>query len=430
MREGVVRERISRVVATALSLVALSLAQPAQAETPVPSAASTCLDCHLGLDDDRLSPPARAFAEDVHAKRGLTCASCHGGDPTQDDVDLAHDRRKGFRGKPAPAEIPELCGSCHASATFMKRFNSSLRVDQLSEYRTSTHGKKLATGDVNVAQCASCHGAHGVLPVIDARSPVSSGRIAQTCNRCHGDATLMARYQLPSDAYVAYARSVHYEARRKGDLSAPTCNSCHGNHGAAAPEVDSVANVCGTCHAVFAETFNAGPHAKAFREAGLPGCVSCHDSHAILQPSESFLKPGPEYLCGNCHEAGSAEARTGAAILAEIEKLKAEKDAASTILRRARLAGMEVSQPMFELTKADEALTKVRTDVHLVSEETVREGAARGIVVAQASRRAGERAMRERDFRRKGLLVSLVFIAMMVAGLLLLIRSWGDLAEV
>ena len=78
----------------------------------------------------------------------------------------------------------------------------------------------------------------------------------------------------------------------------------------------------------------------------------------------------------------------------------------------------------------DEALTKVRTDVHLVSEETVREDAARGIVVAQASRRAGERAMREPDFRRKGLLVSLVFIAMMVAGLLLLIRSWGDLAEV
>ena len=416
-------ERISRVAAAAALLVLSILARPAAADVSVPLAASTCLDCHLGVDDDRVTPPARAFAEDAHAKRGLTCASCHGGDPTQDDVDLAHDRRKGFRGKPRPADIPELCGSCHASAAIMKRLNPSLSVDQLSEYRTSTHGKKLAMGDLNAAQCVSCHGAHGILPVGDARSPVSSIRIAETCNRCHGDAALMARYQLPSDVHAAYGRSVHCEARRKGDLSAPTCNSCHGNHGAAPPGVDSVANVCGTCHAVVAEKFNAGPHAKAFRDAGLPGCVSCHDSHEIQKPGESFLTPGPHYVCGNCHEVGSAEASTGAAILAEIEKLKTETDAASAILRRAQRAGMEVSRPLFELTKANEALTKVRTDVHLVSEAAAREDVGPGLAAARASRQAGEHAMKERDVRREGLLVSLVFIAMMVAGLLLLIRS-------
>ena len=67
----------------------------------------------------------------------------------------------------------------------------------------------------------------------------------------------MKKHNLPSDAYAKWATSVHFQARAKGDASAPTCNSCHGNHGAAPPEVGSVANVCGTCHATFAEKLKA-----------------------------------------------------------------------------------------------------------------------------------------------------------------------------
>ena len=100
------------------------------------------------------------------------------------------------------------CGTCHSDAAAMKHFNPSLRVDQLSEYRTSGHGKKLFQGDETVATCVSCHGAHGVLPVKDSRSPVYPPRIAQTCNRCHGDATLMASHKLPADVYAKYAQSV------------------------------------------------------------------------------------------------------------------------------------------------------------------------------------------------------------------------------
>ena len=58
---------------------------------------------------------------------------------------------------------------------------------------------------------------------------------------------------LPTDQLANYQQSVHYAALTKGnDLSAPTCNDCHGNHGAAPPGAGSVVNVCGTCHAVFA----------------------------------------------------------------------------------------------------------------------------------------------------------------------------------
>src|SRR4030095_8459570 len=144
----------------------------------------------------------------------------------------------------------------------------------------------------------SCHGAHGVLPVKDSRSPVYATRVAQTCNRCHGDAALMAAHRRPSDVYAKYSRGFHFEAlTKKGDLSAPTCNSCHGNHGAAPPQISSVANVCGTCHAVFAEQLKASPHEAAFAELGLPACVTCHENHAIVHPTDEFLAAGPAGKC-------------------------------------------------------------------------------------------------------------------------------------
>ena len=77
-------------------------------------------------------------------------------------------------------------------------------------------------------------------------------------------------------------RSVHWAAMTaKGDLSAPTCNSCHGNHGAVPPGVNWVGNVCGQCHTVQADLFKSSVHAKAFTEMGTPGCATCHENHAI-----------------------------------------------------------------------------------------------------------------------------------------------------
>ena len=87
-----------RVAAAALlaALAAPLWAQKAPASPPSP--VNTCIECHLALDDERVSPPAKAVKDDVHAKNGFTCVFCHGGDLTKDDQALAHDPRKGFRG--------------------------------------------------------------------------------------------------------------------------------------------------------------------------------------------------------------------------------------------------------------------------------------------------------------------------------------------
>lgn len=419
---------MTRRLAVAAALFAGALAALAGPPTPTaPSKAVAvigCVDCHLALDDVRVSPPARLFADDIHARSGFTCASCHGGDPRAEDQDVAHDPKKGFRGKPSPKDIPALCGSCHADAAAMKHFNPSQRVDQLAEYRTSAHGKALLRGDESVATCASCHGAHGILPVKDVRSPVYPTRVALTCNRCHGDATLMAAHKLPSDVYAKYATSVHFEAlMKKGDLSSPTCNSCHGNHGAAPPQVASVANVCGTCHTVFAEQFKASPHWEAFAQMDLPGCVTCHENHAIVAPTDAYLSTGKEGKCASCHEAGTEGARSAAAMYEDIVALETQTVAAKAALQREAEAGMLVARAQFDLSRADEALTKARTDVHLFQPYAVQQTVAGGLTIARTARAEAVLIRHEREFRRKGLVVALILIGLSIAALVAKIRD-------
>ena len=75
----------------------------------------------------------------------------------------------------------------------------------------------------------------------------------------------------------------------KGDLSAATCNNCHGNHGAVPPEVGSVANACGTCHGKIAGLFADTSMKHRFEEEKLPGCATCHSNHKIQLPSDKMV---------------------------------------------------------------------------------------------------------------------------------------------
>src|SRR5215510_16118498 len=105
-------------------------------------APNTCLDCHGALDPP-LQVTERQFASDTHFQKGLNCASCHGGDPAKADME-AMGKKAGFRGKIERIDVPELCGRCHSDGTFMRKYNPSLRTDQLSQYETSVHGNLFA----------------------------------------------------------------------------------------------------------------------------------------------------------------------------------------------------------------------------------------------------------------------------------------------
>ena len=385
---------------------------------------SSCIDCHIKLDDPRLSAPAKLFENDVHRGRGLSCNDCHGGDPNADTSEAAKDPRKGYLGKPRTVDIPAYCGKCHSDANLMKRFNPSLRVDQEKEYYTSVHGQLLRTGEQKVATCISCHTVHGIRAVSDPLSSVYPLNVADTCAKCHGNAEYMSAFKIPSDQVTKFKTSVHAKALyQKQDLSAPTCNDCHGNHGAAPPGIASVANVCGQCHARQADLFQASPHKAAFDQQGLAECVTCHSNHDIAVPTDQLIGTQQGALCVNCHSSGDKGFVAAGQMRSRIDELIVSIDKSNDILSLAERKGMEVSKPKFELKGATDALTHARVLIHASSTDEVEKVVGPGLNVANKGYQAGLDALAELSFRRKGLAVSLVFILFLALLVYLKIRQ-------
>ena len=381
----------------------------------------SCVTCHSALEGKE-AEPAKLFEGDVHHQAGLGCADCHGGDPRDESMD-AMSRAKGFRGAPKKAQVPDFCARCHSDIAYMRRFNPKMRADQLSEYLTSVHGKRLKQGDTKVAACVDCHGVHNILAVTDPRAPVHPTNVASTCARCHADAATMRDYKIPTNQAAGYQKSVHAQVLAQGDLSAPTCATCHGNHGAAPPGVSSVANVCGTCHVFFAQLFEKSPHQAAFAKLGLPGCVQCHSNHEIVKPSDEWLGTGPKSVCITCHAEGDPGYTAAGAMAGDLARLKTDLARTEETLNTAERSGMEVSSARLELADASEDLIKARVNVHTFREAEVGKLTGQGVDIAGKSYQAGVAALRERDYRRKGLGIALIAIVLAISGLYLKIRQ-------
>jgi len=401
-------------------LAALASSQ-AHAQSPP---ADTCVTCHLQAGDERLTKPTRDFARDVHQAKGLTCAACHGGDPSDASMD-AMGKAKGFVGVPTHQQIPAVCGKCHSDPQFMKRYDPQLRVDQVAEYKTSVHGRRLDTlKDQKVAVCTSCHTAHTILPASDAQSTVYPLQVARTCARCHADAGYMAGYGIPTDQYRKYTASVHWTTLNKvGDLSAPTCNDCHGNHGAVPPGVTSVANVCGQCHSVQAGRYEGSAHFAVFRAMNMPGCITCHENHEVRAASDQMLGALAPAVCATCHDPSDAGGKTAATMRALLDQLRTAGERAVEILQRAERAGMEVGQAQFDLNGANDDLVTARAAVHSLDAAAVRGPVEEGLKIARSAYQHGVDALSELRFRRNGLTVSLVIILLVIAGIALKIRE-------
>jgi len=384
----------------------------------------SCADCHLAIGVENLTKPAQQYKDDIHAAKGFGCVACHGGDSSIMGLE-AMDRKKGYIGKPGPGQVVEVCGKCHSDANFMRKYNPSLRVDQVTEYYTSVHGRRLKEQkDQKVATCASCHTPHGIRPPSDSRSSVHPTRVADTCGSCHANAQYMAQYKIPTDQLEKYKQSIHWKMiSQKSDLSAPTCNDCHGNHGAAPPGVSSVVNVCGQCHAVNSDLFSKSVHGKIFAQMGIAGCATCHSNHAILETSDAMLSTGDKSACATCHPPTSSGATLAVSMLASIDRLKISYEKARTLLSDAEHAGMEVSQPLFELNEAKTSLVKARAAIHGFDQAILDKEVAPGLQVAEKAHARGIRALEELQFRRKGLAISAVIIFALVVGLILKIRQ-------
>lgn len=475
--------------AMCVGLIALSLLHA----EPVTAREDQCLACHDALNDK----PSVLFKRDVHFRKGLSCADCHGGNPQADDMEQAMNKTAGFIGVPRgdtisercaschanagrmeafgsvlptnqwellqtsvhgrlsvtgkehiaqcttchnahgivsvkdpsspvyPLRVVHTCASCHANASYMKTYNPSLPVDQLEKYRTSVHGMRNAKGDAKAAECASCHGSHDIRSIKDLKSSVYATNLPTTCGKCHSDAAYMKEYKIPTDQVEKFTRSVHGVALlQKKDVGAPSCNDCHGNHGATPPGVESISKVCGTCHALNADLFSASPHKQAFDVLKLPECETCHGNHEIVAATDALLGTAPEAVCSRCHSPTERPKGYHAAAVMRrwADSLEAAEMSARQLIEDAEQKGMEVSEAKFKLRDARQARLEARTMVHAFDEAKFRETVGKGLSTAVFVLEEARTAIDEYFFRRLGLGISTLIITVLAISLYVYIR--------
>ena len=134
----------------------------------------TCGMCHTDVAEQyRASVHGQALARGI--PEAPLCTDCHGEHkiikPSNADspVNAAH--------------IRDTCGSCHGNVRLTRKFG--LPSDRLISFDASYHGLAAKEGSQTVANCASCHGVHNILPSSDPKSTINPKNLPRTCGKCH-----------------------------------------------------------------------------------------------------------------------------------------------------------------------------------------------------------------------------------------------------
>jgi predicted CXXCH cytochrome family protein len=331
--------------------------------------------------------------------------------------------------------IPDFCGSCHADPIFMRRFNPALPTDQYAKYKDSRHGHRLfREGDSKAAQCVSCHTAHGIRGPKSPRSSVHPQRIPYTCGGCHADDEYMAGYvgsdgePLPTDQLEEFETSVHGRALLdRGDLGAPACNDCHGNHAAMPPEISSIAQVCRTCHAANGELFDGSSHKQAFERRGWPECETCHGNHSIADADDSMLSEPSSPLCYECHREYAEDnpdcIETAKYFHASITSLADESESLEELVHPLAKRGLDVDALTAAAGELRDILRQSRSQIHAFDRGEFAALELRGRKTIEAGRAAVSEAEAEYRFRRNGLFVAVGIMLFLAAVIYLKIRQ-------
>jgi cytochrome b subunit of formate dehydrogenase len=165
-----------------------------------------CSDCHTAHSPLPATDPASSI---YRANVSHTCGACHAEIAAQFDRSIhglavssgvqdspvctdCHGEHRILAvsavGSPVSAtNIPiRVCGPCHADLRLGEKYG--LPAEQVPSYQDSFHGLAARGGVQQVANCASCHGVHNILPSSDPESYIHPDNLAHTCGQCHAGA--------------------------------------------------------------------------------------------------------------------------------------------------------------------------------------------------------------------------------------------------
>ena len=140
---------------------------------------ATCAKCH--------KPVEQEFVQSIHGQavaRGNwmapVCTDCHGIHSIKNHLDP--------NSSVSTKNLAEItCSRCHEGMRLFQEFGVAGRRE--TTYLASYHGLASKLGSQIVANCASCHGVHNILPSTDARSTINRANLVKTCGQCHPGVT-------------------------------------------------------------------------------------------------------------------------------------------------------------------------------------------------------------------------------------------------
>jgi cytochrome b subunit of formate dehydrogenase len=140
---------------------------------------ATCGRCHRAVRTE--------FQQSIHGQAvaqgnwlAPVCTDCHGIHSIKSHLDP---------NSPVNAQnlAQATCARCHEGVRLSQEFGIEGR--RATTYLASYHGLAARLGSQVVANCASCHGAHNILPSSDPRSSINRANLARTCGQCHPGVT-------------------------------------------------------------------------------------------------------------------------------------------------------------------------------------------------------------------------------------------------
>ena len=151
--------------------------------------------------------------------------------------------------------------------------------------------------DVPRAATATCTRSYAATIRLRAMAPLNQVR---NCGVCH------------EDMMEGYLSSVHARSLFVSGLTdaAPSCSDCHGSHdiqrhdaAGARTSHEKSPETCGDCHKGILKEWDESAHGALWREGkDGPVCSTCHEAHAIQDPTTVAMRTHMPSDCGNCHE--------------------------------------------------------------------------------------------------------------------------------